>query len=226
MTAEGAAVEHQSGEAFRAGINRGRQARGPGADDDDVIDAIGIDRPDQADATGKLVLAGIAQQLAARAQHDRQLAGVDMEALDQRFRLRVGHRVQCLMWMTIAAEKVFQPKHIAALGPADDHRAAGAGLEQADAAQDQGAHDPLAELRLRDQQGAQPIRRNDQGLHRPARAGVHQGGVTRQLRQFTQKCAGAMGDDDRAAAGPVVLGDLDFAGEDDAQPMADVADAG
>ena len=50
--------------------------------------------------------------------------------------------------------------------------------------------------------------------------------TARQLRQFAQECAGAMGDDERAAAGPIVPGDLDFAGEDDAQPMADIADAG
>ena len=151
MTAERTAVEHQSGEPFRAGINRSRQARRPGANDDDVIDAIGIDRPDQADTPGKLVFAGIAQQLAARAQNNRQLTGVDLEALDQRFCLRIGLRAQRLMRMAIAAEKVFQPQHIAALGPADDHRAAGTDLEQADTAQDQGAHDPLAELRLGDQ---------------------------------------------------------------------------
>ena len=146
-----------------------------------------------------------------------------MEALDQRFRLRIGHRVQRLMRMAITAEKVFQSKHIAALGPADDHRAAGAGLEQADTAQDQGAHDPLAELRLGDQQGAQPVRRNDQGLNRPACAGVHQGRSTRQLREFAQKSARAVGDDQRRVARSVVPGDVDIAGQDDAQPMADGA---
>ena len=127
------------------------------------------------------------------------------------------------MRMGIAAEKVFQPKYVAALGPADDHRPAGADLEQADTTQDQSTHDPLAEFRLGDQHGAKPIRRNDEGLHRSARAGVHQGGPTRQLRQFAQKCAGAMGDDERPVARSVVSGDVDFAGQDDAQSMANVA---
>ena len=66
------------------------------------------------------------------------------------------------MRMTVAAEKTFQPQHVAIVGAADDDRAAGAGFEQADAAQDQRAHDPFAELGFRNQQRAEPVRRNDQ----------------------------------------------------------------
>jgi len=50
--------------------------------------------PNQADTAGKLVLAGIAQDLAAGAQHDRQLTGVDVEALDQRLGLPIGVGIQ------------------------------------------------------------------------------------------------------------------------------------
>ena len=81
-----------------------------------------------------------------------------MEALDQRPGFRVGLGVERLMRMAVAAEKALQAKHVAVVGAADDDRPAGAGLEQSDAPQDQSAHDPLAELRLRDQQspGAGP----------------------------------------------------------------------
>ena len=54
------------------------------ADDRHVIDAVGIDRADEPDATGKLGLTRIAQQLPAGAQHDRQLPGVDVKPFDQR----------------------------------------------------------------------------------------------------------------------------------------------
>ena len=77
------------------------------------------------------------------------------------------------MRMTIAAEKAFEPKDIAALRATDNHRPAGAGLEQPDATQDQGAHDPLSELRLGDQQSPQPVRWYDQGFHSFLRVGVH-----------------------------------------------------
>ena len=161
MAAERAAIQHQSGEPFRAGIDRSSKTRRPRSDDGYVIDAVRIDRPYHAETAGELVFARIAQQLSAWAQNNRQLGGVDVEALDQRFRLRIGLRVQRSMRMAVAAEKILEPKHIAAFRATDDHRSAGARLEQADTAQDQGAHNPLAKLRLRDQQGAKPVRRND-----------------------------------------------------------------
>jgi hypothetical protein len=47
--------------------------------------------------------------------------------------------------------------------------------------QDQRAHDPLPELRLRYQQGSQPLRCDDQGFHRTLRVGIHQSRPARQL---------------------------------------------
>ena len=101
-------------------INRRRKSGRSGADHGDVIDAIRIDRTDQADAAREFVLAGIAQQLSARTEHDRQLSGIDMEALDQRFRFGVGFRIEQLMRMSIAAQKTFQPQHVAIVGATDD----------------------------------------------------------------------------------------------------------
>ena len=63
-------------------------------------------------------------------------------------------------------KKAFETQNIAIIGAADDYRAAGAGLEQANPAQDQGAHDALAELGLFDHQIAQPPRRDDERLDR------------------------------------------------------------
>ena len=98
-----------------------------------------------------------------------------MEALDQGLRARIGLRVEPLVWMPVAGEEAFETKNIAIIGAADDDRAAGAGLEQADAAQDQGAHDVLAEFRLFDHQIAQPPRRNDDRLNRFRGNSVDQG---------------------------------------------------
>ena len=74
-----------------------------------------------------------------------------MEAIDQRLGFRIGLGIEPLMRMAIAAEKALEPKHIAILGPADDHRSACAGLQQPDATQNQRAHDPLTKFRLRNQ---------------------------------------------------------------------------
>ena len=97
-----------------------------------------------------------------------------METLDQRFGFRIGVGIEQLLRLSITTEKTFQPQHVAVVGAADDDRAAGAAFEEAHAAQDQRAHDPLAELGFRDQQGAKPVLRNDQGLHRLCRDGVRQ----------------------------------------------------
>jgi hypothetical protein len=222
LTAERAAVEHKDGETFRRGINGSRKARRPGADDGGIIDAIGIDRSDQADAARKLVFARIAQQLAARTKHDRQLPGIDMKAFDQRLCFGIGFGIEQLMRMTVAAQKTLQPQHVAILGPADDDRSAGAGFEQAHAAQDQCAHDALAEIGLRDKQRAQPVRLDDQRLHGFLGRGVDQPRPSGHLRQFAHELAGPMRDDQIAAAGLVALGNVDAAGKDDDKPRTDL----
>ena len=74
--------------------------------------------------------------------------------------------IEALVRMAVAAEEVDQPEHVAVAVAADDHRAAAAALDQADAAQDQRAHDPLAKLGLGDQQRAQPVGRDDERLDR------------------------------------------------------------
>jgi hypothetical protein len=110
------------------------------------------------------------------------LTGVDVEAVDQRLGFRIGLRIERLMRMAVAAQKSRQPEHVAVAGAADDHRSAGSGLEQPDPAQDKGAHDPLPELGFRDQQCPQPVRRDEQRLHRSLRVGVDQCRPARQLR--------------------------------------------
>ena len=45
----------------------------------------------------------------------------------------------------------------AMLGATEEHRPADAGLEEAHAAQDERSHDALSEVRLRDEDVAQPV---------------------------------------------------------------------
>ena len=154
MAAEDAAVEHDGGKAFGRGIHRRRKAGRPGADHGNVVDAFRIDRADQPDAAGELILSWIAQQLSAGAEHDRQLPGIDMEAFDQRFGFGVDVGVEQLLRLTVAAQEDLQSQHVAVVGMADDDRAAGAGFQKTDAADDQRTHDPFAELGLGNHQGA------------------------------------------------------------------------
>jgi hypothetical protein len=77
---------------------------------------------------------------------------------------------------------------------ADDHRPAHPRLQETDAAQNEGAHDPLAEFRLGDQQCPQSIWRDDQGLDGFARARIRQRRSPAELRQLAQELASATGD--------------------------------
>ena len=124
---------------------------------------------------GEFDLARVAQQPYVGTQNDRQFASVDAEAVDQGLRAGIGLWVEPLVWMPVAGEEPFEAQNITIIGAADDDRAAGAERQQADAAQDQGAHDALAELRLFHHQIAQPPRRNDDRLCRFRGNGVDQG---------------------------------------------------
>ena len=72
-------------------------------------------------------------------------------------------------------------------------------FDQADAAQDQRAHDPLAELGLGDQQGAQPVGRDRDRLDVGQRLRVDQRRPARQLGELAHEIAALVGDDVRRA---------------------------
>ena len=164
LAAERAAIEHQHRKPLGRRIDRGGEARGSGADNGDIEDAVRIDRPDQADTPRQFGFARIAQQGTVRTQDDRQLPGIDVEALEQRLRLDVGFGIERFVRRAVAGEKAFQPEHVAVFRGADDHRPADAGFEQSDAAQDQRPHHALAKLGFGDHQRAHPLRRKDQNL--------------------------------------------------------------
>ncbi len=118
------------------------------------------------------------------------------------------------MRMPVAGEEPFEAQHVAIVGAADDDRAAGADLDQADPAQDQGAHDALAELGLFDHQLAQPARRYDERLDRFGGSRVDERRAVGELRQFAHKRARAVGHDRLGLSVPAALGDFDPAAQD------------
>jgi len=59
--------------------------------------------------------------------------------------------IEQMMRIAVAGEKSLQANDAARVRGADQHRAADPALDQADPAQDQRAHDALAEIGFRDQ---------------------------------------------------------------------------
>src|SRR5260221_3092309 len=140
------------------------------------------------DAIGVLApVARIAQQLPTGTQHDRQLAGTDVEAFDQRFGLGIGLGVEAFMRMTITAEKACEPKYITVIGAPHNDRPAYAPFEQIDTAQNKGAHNALAKFDLSDQQRAPLFRRDDQRLAGLQGTRIDQRWPTGKLGQFTHE---------------------------------------
>src|SRR5262245_41402807 len=146
-----------------------------------------------------------------------------MKAFDQRLCFRVGLWIEHLPRMTVAAEKPLQSKHIAVPAAADDHRSTGSRLEPADATQYQGAHDPLAQLRLRDQQCPQLVRRDDEGLHRSSRLGVSERWPAGEVSKLPHERPCAVRHDRHAVAQSVASDDLDLPSKDNGQPGTDLA---
>jgi len=119
---------------------------------------------------------GLCNSLSARAKHDGQSTRIDVKPLDQRLGFTIRFGIEPLTRMAVAAQKALEPKHITVPWATDDHRPASSRLEEPDPTQYQRAHDPLAQLRLCDEQCPQLVRRDDQRLYR--RPGV---GSTRFL---------------------------------------------
>ena len=147
-----------------------------------------------------------------------------MEALDQRFRLGILLRVHPLIRMPVAGEEALEPKRVAVIDVADDDGAAGAFFEDADPAQDQRTHDPLAELGFGDQQRAQPLRWNVECADRLAGVTVDQRRTARELRQFSDHGAGSGAVKRPAAVLFVVPDEIDRSGQDHEKTVAPLAD--
>jgi hypothetical protein len=161
--------------------------------------------------------------LSARTQDDGQLPRIDLEAFDERLCLGIRLRIKPLTGMAVPRQKAFEPKHIAVLRTADNHGPAGPSFQQADPAQDQGAHDALADFSLGHEHRPNALRRDDQGLYGFERMGIDKRGPASKLRQFAHEGTWPVGDDWRAWTWPIVLGYVDRAGKDDDEAVANLA---
>jgi hypothetical protein len=74
--------------------------------------------------------------------------------LEERRGVGILGRVELTIRIAVAREECLQSQHRRRIRTAHEHRAAGIGCDQAGASQDQGAHDPFAQVGLGDQQGA------------------------------------------------------------------------
>ena len=152
------------------------------------------------------------------------MSRIDVEAIDQCFRLGIGVGIELHARRAIAREKALEPQHVGIFGAADDHRSADAGLEHLRAAQDQRAHQPFAKLGFGDQQSPHPVGRKDQRLDRLGNYAVAERRPAGELRQFANERARAECVKVLALAVGVVAVNVNLAAENDGEAEADFAD--
>ena len=223
LAAIGAGIQDDHRQALGSRIDRGREPGGPAADDGDVVDLCAVQSRDHAERAGKLGDRRVAQHRAVRADHQRQLRVSRPVFDDQLTRLRIDLGIEHVMRLAVATEKGLQADDVVRCRRADQDRAAGAGLDQADAAQDQRPHDALAELRLGHQQPAQGLGLDHERLDIAFGVAVDQGRASGQRPDLGQELPGTLIDDRRDVAEAVALGDGHMAADDDEHAAADVA---
>ena len=125
--------------------------------------------------------------------------------------------------MPVAGQEARQPEHVAVAGVADDQRAREPALDEADATEDERAHDALPEIGFGHQDLAQLGRRNDDRLDVFQGLRVHQRRAAGQLGQLAHERARTVRDDRLLASERVVLRDRDLAPQDDEHSGADLA---
>ena len=144
-----------------------------------------------------------------------------MEAVEQGPGAAVGLGVERDVGWPFRARNPASREHPAVVGVPDDDGSGAGAFEEADAAEDQRPHDPLAELGLRDQHVAEAIGRNDACVSSAvtARASTSDGRPG-ELRQLAHEPPGTVGDDRAIVSEHVVLGDRELAAQHDDHPRA------
>ena len=128
-----------------------------------------------------------------------------------------------VMRVAVSLQERLQPQHVGRLRLADQRGPACARFDQPDPAQDQGTQNPLAEIRLGDDQRAQLLRRHQQRLGVFFGVPVHQRMAPGQLRDLGKKMPRTLARDGHDVPQAVALADRDDAFQHDEHAGARLA---
>ena len=204
------AFQHHGLQPFRRRVHRRRQACRAGADHRHVVHQRGVQRLGQPQRVGQRHVAGVAQHAVARRRDDhRQVAGLQVEAVEEAAGIGVGLGVQHAVRVAVARHEALQPLHVARMPGPNQHDAALRVLDEADAAQDEGAHDDLADVGLGGHQAAEVGPADAHHARRPGGAARDQDLAVVEEVHLAGELALAMHRDDAGRAMHVQVQDLD-----------------
>ncbi len=126
-----------------------------------------------------------------RSGSTKRMAAAVGELSEHLPRLGVFIRIKEAMRIGVAEQKVLKPYNFGACSMADQHRAAGARLDQHGSPQDQRPHESFAKFRLGDHQRPDPIRRNEDCLDVVRCDRIDQRRLAGELPEFRKEMPGA-----------------------------------
>ncbi len=129
-----------------------------GADDCNVEKLVARGGIEHAQAAGQRIFGRVAQHRAVGADHED--VGRGRAVLFEHTARRRPARRRQRDADAVSAQEILQAQQVGRLRLADQHRSAGAGLDERDPAQDQCADDAFAKVRFGDDQRAQLFRRH------------------------------------------------------------------
>jgi hypothetical protein len=118
-----------------------------------------------------------------------------------------------MMRIAVAGKESLQAHHAAGMRRTDQHRPSNAAPDQVDPAQDQRAHDALAEIGFGHQQRPQALRRDQERFDIALGMAIDQRDAARELADFSDKLPRPLIDHGRDVAEAVALRDRDMAGQ-------------
>jgi hypothetical protein len=131
----------------------------------------------------------------------------DLVLVGQHLGIVVEQRIEVVIGLPVAPQKVLQARQGGRARMRDQHHATGPRFDQGDAAQDQRARDALAQVGLGDEQGAQGRRCDQQRFDGALGLAIDQRRPARQLPHLGQEVPPALLRDGHHLAQAVALGD-------------------
>ena len=155
LAAGGDAFEDDRLQSLRGAVDRGGEPGRAGADDGEVEHRVVVEVLGDAERVGELGERRVAQRPMPRQHDHRQLGRGQREALEEAAGIGVLLGVEQAQRVGVAVQELLQAQGVGAVRRTDQHRRALPVAEQADPAQDEGAHDDLGDVGLALHQAAE-----------------------------------------------------------------------
>ena len=208
--------------AFRGRVHRGGKPGGPRADDHHIDELVVQPDVQHAKTAAERLFRGIHEHRAVGTHHDDPVRCRTV-LLGHHVRRLVASGMHDVVRVAVALEERLQAQHVRRLRVADDHGSTHAGFDERDAAQDQRAHDALAQIGFGDDQRAQLIRRNQKRLDLIVRLSVHHRLPPGKLRNLGEKLAATSAGERHDMTKPVAQARAHGALQHDEHPRARLA---